>query len=146
MAGDRALTPADAAVALRSFPRRFRAVFARPNDADERFDPDEVARRPATDGQSAVDHLASAIALVRAAGETARHRDRSDPDDSSVDSSRPIGGLLDELDESATGAASEVESVPNDAWSTDAIHAVQDAVALVATALRAAGNAIADAR
>ena len=63
-----------------------------------------------------------------------------------ADSSRPIGGLLDELDESATGAASEVESVPNDAWSTDAIHAVQDAVALVATALRAAGNAIADAR
>jgi hypothetical protein len=48
------VTPADAAVALRSYPRRYRALLVRPDDEDGA----EVIRRPGPDGWSALDHAA----------------------------------------------------------------------------------------
>jgi hypothetical protein len=48
------VSPSDAAVALRSFPRRFTLVLARPDDEDR---PDDVVhRRPKSGGLSAIEH------------------------------------------------------------------------------------------
>lgn len=70
------LSPSDAAVALRSFPRRFReASSAAVVDLDDEVDQDqidEVANRPGTDGRSGIDHVAAAAARVDAAGRTLR--------------------------------------------------------------------------
>ncbi len=62
MTADRSLAPSDAVVALRSFPRRFRGVLARPDD--DRYDPDEVARRIGPDGHSAADRLLAAAGVL----------------------------------------------------------------------------------
>jgi hypothetical protein len=60
------LSPADAAVAVRSFPRRFTLVLGRPDDEDR---PDDVLhRRPKSGGLSAVEHGAwVAVGLSQAA-------------------------------------------------------------------------------
>ena len=63
---DDAVTPSDAAVALRSYPRRYRAVLVRPDNEDR---PDDVVRRPASDGWSALDHAAHVAASLTAAAE-----------------------------------------------------------------------------
>lgn len=58
------LSPADGAVALRSYPRRFRALLTAV-DRDER--PDDVAHRAGPDGLSALDHashVARAFGLI----------------------------------------------------------------------------------
>ncbi len=128
MTGDRSLTPADAAVAVRSFPRRFRAVFARPDD-DERFEPDEVARRPGPEGTTAVEHLLAAIALVEALPDAAG----SAP----ADSGTAVTALLERLETVAGDAARRIEAVPNDQWGSR-LETTQDGVAEVATRLRSA--------
>ena len=137
MTGDRALTPDDAAVAVRSFPRRFRATFARPVDDEDRFDPDEIARRPGPDGATAADHLLAALAIVEsipdAAGSTAS------------DDGTPISALLDRLQDAADGAAQRIDRVPNDQWG-DRLATTQDAVAEVATHLRAAADVLESVR
>lgn len=138
MAGDRDLTPDDAVVALRSFPRRFRGVFARPDDDDDRVDPDEAARRPGADGVTAAEHLGSAIGLVRSAGDVARSRHVAALPTTGPDNGRPLPELLDELDIAADDAAERVDAVPSGDWTSDVLHAVQDAVGAVASHLRAA--------
>jgi len=62
------VTPSDAAVALRSYPRRFRAVLVRPDDEEGA----DVVRRPASDGWSALDHAAHAARSIEAATEALR--------------------------------------------------------------------------
>ena len=63
---DPKLAPADAAVALRSLPRRFRALFTG-REYDE--GPDDLAQRPGADGWTAVGHIAAASrAIALAAG------------------------------------------------------------------------------
>ena len=53
--------PADAVVALRSLPRRFRALFA---GLGEDESPDDVAHRIGGDGHSALDHVTAATRTV----------------------------------------------------------------------------------
>lgn len=53
--------PADAVVALRSLPRRFKAVFAGQEDDES---PEDLANRPGSDGKSALDHVADATAVL----------------------------------------------------------------------------------
>lgn len=58
------LSPSDAVAALRSYPRRYRALLT-PLDPDEK--PDDLPYRPGDDGHSAVehaDHAARAVALI----------------------------------------------------------------------------------
>jgi hypothetical protein len=55
------VSPADAAVALRSFPRRYRAILIRPQEEDAHKDP---ARRAGAAGWSALDHAAWAAAAI----------------------------------------------------------------------------------
>jgi hypothetical protein len=57
--------PSDAAVALRSLPRRFRSLFA---DVDHDQSADALAQRPAEDGTTALGHLVAAARSVAAAG------------------------------------------------------------------------------
>ncbi|MDE0802300.1 MAG: hypothetical protein OSA99_03150 [Acidimicrobiales bacterium] len=138
MVADRALTPDDAAVALRSFPRRFRAVFARPDDDEDRFDPDQVARRPGTDGVTAAEHLAAATELVVATGAVARSLDATALPDATSDDGRPIAELLGAFDVASTDAAERVSAVASGDWTTGPLHTVQDAIGAVGVRLRQA--------
>lgn len=70
------VSPSDAAVAARSFPRRFRALLVRPDDED----PAIVHRRPAGGGPSAAGHaLAAAAGMAAAAGALGRVLTADDP-------------------------------------------------------------------
>lgn len=167
MTADRALTPDDAVVAIRSFPRRFRGVLARPDD--DRFDPDEIGRRVGPEGRSAADHLLAAdgvLTLLERAIEQARGEE--DPvlhpafadlsraavaEESSADDRAAVADLLDRFEGTASHAADRVDGVPSDDWgrelrvaSQDAprglLALTQDAVGAVADHLRAAERTI----
>lgn len=147
------LSPADAAVALRSFPRRFRAMLQPPRD--DRFDPDEVARRPGSTGWTAVQHLVTADGLMtqlwHALGER-RHGAGAviaagmlDPSGFRADDpGTPLAELLDDLQDTAEVAASRVADLTAPEWAEPApgadvggrpatwlglLHSVVDAVA-----------------
>jgi hypothetical protein len=156
MTVDRALTPSDAEVAIRSFPRRFRAIMARPgDDDDERLDPDEAARRTGPDGRSAADHLARADALLAALDEVlagARGATRLDaPDVGSISAADPGGALprlLDRFEERAERTANRFVSLTADDFATQTsiggslLATVQDVVGAVAAELRATRKAL----
>lgn len=164
MTADRQLTPDDAGVAVRSFPRRFRAVLARPDDAEERFDPDEVGRRYGPDGTSAAEHLLAAdgvLALLDGAleganrdGDLTVHPTFADLGSATWDDEHtPIPALLDQLEATATRTAARIDAVPTDAWgrsvqvtggngSRTLLSITQDAVGVVADHLRAAQKVI----
>ena len=59
------LSPGDAVAALRSYPRRYRALLFT-FDEDER--PDDVLHRPGPDGRSALDHAAAVATALGAFG------------------------------------------------------------------------------
>ena len=164
MTADRHLSPADAAVALHSFPRRFRAVLARPGD-EERVDPDEIGRRIGPEGTSAVEHLLAAdgvLALIDRALEQARRGDAAalHPAFADLASARwdddhtPVPALLDQFEATATRTASRVESIDAETWATpvriadnedpgpELLSVLQDAVGVVADHLRATQRVI----
>lgn len=165
MTADRHLTPDDAAVAVRSFPRRFRAVFARPDDED-RWEPDEIGRRIGPEGRSAADHLLAAdgvLALAARVCDQARRGDAVHPAVADLstatwdDDHTPVPALLDQLEATAETTAATLDRVPTDDWGTpvriadhDAspslLGVVQDAVAAVAAHLRAAERVLAAVR
>lgn len=169
MTADRSLSPDDAVVAIRTFPRRFRAVLAQPeDDGDERpFDPDDVGRRVGPEGRSAADHLLAADGVLALLGEAVQQaRAEDDPvldaafsdlasatvaPDDEADAS--IGHLLDRFADTAAFAADRVDGVPSDDWGRDVqvagagsthrlIDLAQDAVAEVAAQLRAAQRTV----
>ena len=167
MTSDRSLSPSDAVVAIRSFPRRFRGVLSRPDD--DRFDPDEVSRRIGPQGHSAVDHLVAAdriLALLGEAVEQARAEDEpvlhpafgdlaaaSVADSTGSDDQTAVADLLDRFEGDAAHAADRVDGVPTDDWnrtvqvaggapSTNLLAVVQDAVAAIAEHLRAAERTV----
>lgn len=161
MPADRLLRPDDAAAALRSFPRRFRAVFAPPDDVDpDDHDPDDVGRRMGPDGTSAADHLVAADGIVvlldRALeqlvgpGDVSLHPAFADLASASWGDDRtPVPALLDQFETHATEAAARVDAVAGEDWSAtggvagrdtslDALTVTQDAVGEAAARLRAA--------
>ena len=167
MTTDRSLSPSDAVVALRSFPRRFRGVLSRPDD--DRFDPDEVARRVGPDGHSAADRLIAAagvLALLDRAVEQARAEDEpvlhpafadltsmSVTDEAALEDQSPIADLLERFEGEASHTADRVDGVPTDDWSRPVriagegdgralLDVVQEGVAAVAGHLRAAQRTI----
>lgn len=165
MPADRSLRPDDAAAALRSFPRRFRAVFAPPDDAGpDEHDPDEMGRRMGPDGASAADHLLAADGIVvlldRALeqlvgpGDASLHPAFADLGTASWDDDHtPVPALLDQFEADAQRAADRVDAVDAEAWSAagriadhdttiDALALTQDAVAETAAHLRAAQTTI----
>lgn len=125
------LPPSDAAVALRSFPRRFReASSAAVVDLDDEVDQDqidEVANRPGTDGRSGIDHVAAAAARVDAAGHTLRSVlvSPTRPIDEALvtnDAGEPpthTGNLeheLDRLDRACSALADQIEAADANHW------------------------------
>ncbi|HEY1116914.1 MAG TPA: hypothetical protein VGE43_04370 [Acidimicrobiales bacterium] len=158
------LSPSDAAVAVRSFPRRFRGVLARPDDDRDEVDPDELARRAGPDGRSAADHLIAAdgvLALLDRALEQVRADDdpvlppgladlrgAQWPDDHTS-----LAAILDRLEQTAAGCADRIDDVPTDDWgrhlrvadadaTVGALDLVREAVDVVAGHLRSAERTI----
>ena len=114
------VSPSDAAVAARSYPRRFRALLVRPGQDD----PDIVHRRPSPGEASAAEHAMDASAGM-AAATAALHRIAS-ADDPVVQlelTLRPAGPdapleeVLARLQAAADALAIAIEGVHGDAWS-----------------------------
>lgn len=119
------LAPADAVVALRSLERRYRGLFAGVGDDES---PDEIARRPAANGWSAIEHVVAAAwaiaachrALQRVLNEDVPHLDPAEVDPAQRDRpGSPTGTLherLAELGLEANAMADAMEHVPADDW------------------------------
>jgi len=119
------LAPSDAAVALRGLERRYRGLFA---GLGEDESPDDVARRPAGNGWSALDHVVAAawaIAAARRALEAVLTRDNPLLDVTDVDPGArskpgtPSGTLHErqaELGLEAAELADRTERVPAKDW------------------------------
>lgn len=163
------LSPSDAVVAVRSFPRRFRSTLARPaadagEQSGEQADPDELARRVGPDGRSAADHLIAADGVL-AVVERALEQVRSDDDPVLhpavgelrstwwEDEHTPLPSLLDRLEQTAGRCADRIEAVDTDDWArqvrvagADAavgpLDVVREAVDVVAGHLRSAERTI----
>lgn len=121
------VSPSDAAVAARSFPRRFRALLVRPDDED----PAIVHRRPAGGGPTAAGHaLAAAAGMAAAAGVLGRVLTADDPtvDDPTADPDPgPTGAdepalevVLDRVAEAAGVLAGTVEGTSASEWARPA--------------------------
>lgn len=95
---DRSVSPADAAVAVRSYDRRFRSLLARRDDEDR---DDSLLRRRAATGWSALDHAAYAASGFETIAEALRRALVSD---------RP-GVTLPGVDGTPPGNPGEVEAV-----------------------------------
>jgi hypothetical protein len=111
------VTPADAAVAVRSYPRRYRAVLVRPDDEDGA----EVVRRPGPDGWSALDHAAHAASSLDAAAEALRLVSIEEQPLVALAPERPerAGGVdevLGRLAAAAERAAAVIERVQGKDW------------------------------
>ncbi|MGH9135830.1 MAG: hypothetical protein ACRD0G_02140 [Acidimicrobiales bacterium] len=150
------LAPSDAAVALRTYPRRFRAAVALEED-----EPDGVLQRPGADGLSAVDHIDRAgraiSALAGAMREVLTHERPTvsttppDPGGATLDAA------LDRLTLEADALAEAVRHVDTGDWGREgvdsatgqaatALDLLRQAVRSGAVELRAAEEAMATAR
>ncbi|MGQ0617212.1 MAG: hypothetical protein ACT4PW_09500 [Acidimicrobiia bacterium] len=120
------LSPADAAVALRSFPRRFRAALTDVGDgADEQERP---LRRPGPDGYSALQHADRTGRALAAASEAlhqvAVHERPNLPAAAADGAACPwaedarlgLGAVLDVLASESNALADAVERYPSSAW------------------------------
>lgn len=119
------LAPGDAVVALRSLERRYRALFA---ELGEDESPDEMARRPAANGWSALEHVVAAAWAIAACGralgkvlrEDTPHLDPTDVDPTRRDRpGSPSGNLherLAELGLEANAMADQIDQVPAQDW------------------------------
>ena len=154
---DSSVTPADAAVALRSYPRRYRAVLVRPDDEDGA----EVVLRPAEDGWSALDHAAHAATSLRTAAEALRLASIEEAPLVALAPERkeaagPVDDVLADLADAAEAAAGAVERIKGKDWerparlnegeSVTAIDLARHAVHEGVHHLRAAEHAVAVSR
>ncbi len=112
--------PRDAAVALRSLPRRFRGTFAA---LDEDESPDALARRIASDGTTALGHLIAASRVVAHANHTlAEVLSADDPlvepiaYETPLDPSGTIEERISELGWETDALADRVDHVSADEW------------------------------
>ena len=134
----RTVSPADAAVALRSYPRRYRALLTQPME-DEGDRPDDPARRPGSSGWSAVAHAHWAAMAFDAVSEALHqvlihdHPDVSaptvdPPDPPPVDEPTPVG--LDRLTVAAESLAMAVEHAGAGQWTRTGTTGVGEVSAL----------------
>jgi DinB superfamily len=120
------ISPSDAAAAVRSYPRRFRAALASPDDSAE-----AVRRRPAPGVWSALEyacHVADLLPLFaevvqRTTTETNPSFDFPDPDEQ-VERDRcneqDPSAVLDRLQGGADRLAEAIDAVDADAWTRTA--------------------------
>jgi hypothetical protein len=103
------ISPSDAAVAIRSYPRRWRGAFAVVEDEEQGQD---LLRRG---DPSALDLLGRAVACLRGTDGWLRTTLVSDRPELTPWPAAPDGSL-DELDAAADALAGSVEAVDADAW------------------------------
>jgi hypothetical protein len=157
------LSPLDSVAALRSYPRRFRALLTS-LDEDERAD--DVVHRSGPDGRSAVDHADHVARSIAILGEALRRVLVHDEptllpavaDDAAREwqmASQPssVDAALDFLDVECNAMADSIERTPADAWTRtgtvagsgqtmSALEIVREAVRTGSDHLRAAERAI----
>ena len=111
--------PSDAAVTLRSLPRRFRSLFTGLGDDES---PEALAVRPAPDGTTALGHLCAAIRSVTTGGQSLAELQRSedavvaDPQAGRGSPSGTVDERLAELGWEADALADRIEGIGADAW------------------------------
>jgi hypothetical protein len=160
------LAPRDCVAALRSFPRRFRAVITTVGD-DER--PDDIAHRPGPDGHSALDIADRTARAIDALGDATRAVLVTDggklPAELFDDAARPwrdtgvdsVDSVLDLVTLECGRIADEVEHVDADRWTrtatltgsgrtVTALDVVREAVRAGAEGIKAAETAMTHAR
>lgn len=123
------INPPDAAVAARSFPRRWRALFARAAGADEQSD--VLAR------SGAVELANDAVSVLH------RTADRLGPGTSATYGE---GEPLDFLEHAALRLASTIEGLDAEDWAGERIEALDAGIADAARLLRRAEAAVEEAR
>jgi hypothetical protein len=135
--------PADAVVALRSLPRRFRGLFA---GLGEDESPDDVAHRVGSDGRSALDHAIAATRTVTFLGRALEQLLVEDDPvlhpavaDVAAREWEPAEGTVDErlaeLATEADGLAARAEHVAASDWARAGRVAGQDATVTAAELL-----------
>ena len=119
----REMSPSDAAVALRSFPRRYRALLLRPDVED---DPESiVTRKPASDRLSALEHAATAAAVLEVAAEDIERTLVQDRPNLGRPRPAPgraagLGATLERLDDAAGRLADLADRARGEEWSRTA--------------------------
>lgn len=117
--------PSDAAVALRSLPRRFGALFAGLGDDES---PEALAHRPAPDGTTAIGHLTAVVRVITAGRDAldqilVSDQPQLEPVTASGSPDAPPGVTLDErlaeLASAAAALADRVDGVPAEDWSRE---------------------------
>lgn len=123
------LSPADAVVALRSFPRRYREVL-RPIDDDESID--EMAQRLGPDGRSALEVAVDtvrtwalqreALRQIQLADTPVVHPAVLDPAERhwEIPADDDVASVVAQLADGATDLADDIERVPSGDWTRHA--------------------------
>jgi hypothetical protein len=129
------IAPSDAAVAARSFPRRWRALFARAVGDPEGYTPsDEDAL-----------HRSGAIQICHRAARLLEHTAVQLPGTIPDHVSKGAHGVLELVDVTAEHLASVIDSVPATAWKGEPIELLTTAIDEAASLLREGERAIDDA-
>jgi hypothetical protein len=131
----RTIAPSDAAVAARSFSRRWRALFARAVGDAESYTPSE---------DDAL-HRSGAIKSCHRAAELLAHTATQLPGTVTSHVSAGAHGVLELVDVAANRLASVIESVPADDWKGEPIELLTRAIDEAASLLREAERAIDEA-
>jgi hypothetical protein len=112
------LTPPDAAVAVRSFPRRLRELLVAAEDDEE-----GRSTRPGPDGWSAADHAAAAAAGLNQVAALLRQVSVSDDPvlqppapDAGTPSGASVAGALDALEAGSRALATAIDAVKGGDW------------------------------
>jgi len=126
------IAPSDAAVAARSFPRRWRALFARAVGDAEGYTPSD---------DDAL-HRSGAIQLAHRAASTLAHASTHLPGTLVPHVSAGAHGVLELVEVAAMQLASVIESVPADSWKGEPIELLTRAIDDAASLLRQAEGAV----
>jgi hypothetical protein len=111
------VSPSDAAVAARSYPRRYRALLVRPDEED----PEIVHRRPGPGSPSAAEHALQGAAGMAAAAEglqRVRRLDRPpvDLDPRVAGAGSTLEAVLERLEAAAGALAGAIEVLHGEEW------------------------------
>ena len=113
----RSVSPGDAAVALRSYPRRYRLLLVRPDDEEGAR---VVTQRPAPDQWSALEHAAHVAGVAEAVAEAVERIRVHDVPAVSLDHGSPraetVDDVLDRLAASHERLATLVDRIQGKEW------------------------------
>jgi hypothetical protein len=130
------VSPSDAIVAIRSFPRRYTDVLARPDDDDLPDDP--AKRRPSPDEWSALEHAGIVPVVMEGVAEAVRLIEIRDnpnlalPDESQPQPVNSVEEVLAHLHAASDRLVAQLDLVPSsDGWTRTGQLPDGDAVAAV---------------